>query len=209
MSTSDQITINAQKREVTGKKVAQLRRQGLLPGILYGHTVNPQAIQMNAHEVSLIINKITPTTLINVNVDGNVHKAMIRDRQRDVIYGHLLHLDFLTVSLTEKLRVEVELVFVGEAPVLKLGDALINQGLEKIEIECLPQDMPDRIEVDLSSLATIEDMIYVRDLQLGNRVAILADPDEVIASVGFVAMEESEKPAVEPEQVERKKDKNA
>lgn len=210
MAKQEEIIIKAEKRTVRGKQVSQLRRAGILPGVVYGHKVESQAIQMDRHTVSLQMTSITPTTLVTIDVAGNKIKAFVRDRQRDVLHGVLTHLDFLAVSMTEKMRAAVELELTGEAPVLENPTYLLNHSLNVIEIECLPQDMPERIMVDVSSIKTPEDSITIADLDLGKNVTILTDHSEVIVSVGRIAAEEAdetsaEASAGEPDVVEKGK----
>jgi len=206
----EEVLINAQKRNVTGKQVKALRRQGLLPGVIYGRHIEAFPIQMDAHDASLILDKLTASSLITINVDGEKYNVLMRDRQRDVIFGDLLHVDFLVVSLTEKLRATIELKLVGEAPVADNPEVVVTQVLNAIEIEALPQDLPEVIEVDISTLETVDDEITVADLDLGEKITILTDPNEAIVSVGYVAQEEvaEEEEAealAEPKVVERGK----
>ncbi|HNY84570.1 MAG TPA: 50S ribosomal protein L25 [Anaerolineaceae bacterium] len=207
--THDQIVIEAQQRKLTGKKVAQLRRNGILPGVLYGrHLEKPIAIQMDYHTTSLLAQKLTSTTLVTLNLDEKKYNAIVRDRQRDVIFGRLTHLDFLAVVMDEVLRAAVSIELVGEAPVLKAVDAVITQAVNSLELEALPADLPERIEVDISGLETPDDVITVKDLKLGDKVTVLTDPDEVIVSVTFAAQEvEPEEAATgeEPEVMEKGK----
>ena len=210
MAKQEEIIIKAEKRTVKGKQVSQLRRAGILPGVVYGHRVESQAIQMDRHTVSLQMTSITPTTLVTIDVAGNKIKAFVRDRQRDVLHGVLTHLDFLAVSMTEKMRAAVELELTGEAPVLEDPTYLLNHSLNVIEIECLPQDMPERVMVDVSSIKTPEDSITIADLDLGKNVTILTDHSEVIVSVGRISVEEAvetsgEAGAGEPDVVEKGK----
>lgn len=206
----DQIVINAQQRKLTGKKVAQLRRNGILPGVLYGRRLEkPIAIQMDYHTTSLLAQKLTSSTLVTLSLDGKEYNAIVRDRQRDVIFGRLTHLDFLAVVMDEVLRAAVSIELVGEAPVLKTVDAVITQAVNSLELEALPADLPERIEVDISGLETPDDVITVKDLKLGDKVTVLTDPEEVIVSVTFAAQEaEAEEEAVaeeEPEVMEKGK----
>jgi len=206
----EEVLINAQKRNVTGKQVKALRRQGLLPGVIYGRHIEAFPIQMDAHDASLILDKLTASSLITINVDGEKYNVLMRDRQRDVIFGDLLHVDFLVVSLTEKLRATIELKLAGEAPVADNPEVVVTQVLNAIEIEALPQDLPEVIEVDISTLETVDDEITVADLDLGKKITILTDPNEAIVSVGYVAQEEvaEEEEAealAEPKVVERGK----
>ena len=205
--SKEEIIIKAQKRTVMGKKVNALRREGWLPGVVYGRHLQAFPIQMPAHETSLIMSKLTSSSLVTIDVDGEKHTAIVRDRQRDVIYGRLTHVDFLALSLNEKLRTTVGLELVGEAPVLKLADVILNQGVFELELECLPQDLPSKIEVDVSKIASMDDLITVGSLNLSDKITVLTDPSEVIISVGY--SEQEKEPAAEaveaPEVVERGK----
>jgi large subunit ribosomal protein L25 len=205
----EQIELDAQERKVTGKKVAQLRRQGLLPGVIYGrHMDKALTIQMDYHTTSLLASKLSSSTLLTLNLQGKKYNAILRDRQRDVIYGRLTHLDFQAVAMDEVLRTTVGIELIGESPLLKTMDAVISQGLYRLEIESLPQNMPERIEVDISGIETTEDVITVGDLKLGDNVTILTDLSEVIVSVTFMAAEAEEEKIVveaEPEILEKGK----
>ncbi|MFZ3150846.1 MAG: 50S ribosomal protein L25 [Anaerolineaceae bacterium] len=206
---NEEIIINAEKRTVKGKKVSALRRAGLLPGVVYGRHLEAFPIQMNAHDASLILGKLTSSSLVTVDVAGEKHTTIVRDRQKDVIYGNLLHVDFLAVSLTEKLRTSVSIELIGEAPVSKTAEVVIMQGLNELELECLPSELPSRIEVDLANIISVDDVITVADLNLGDAITILTDPAEVIVSVGYSAQEEEEPVEVigeeEPEILEKGK----
>ncbi len=207
-STKAEVTVKAEKRAIIGKQVAKLRRAGKLPGVIYGRHLEAFPIQMDAHEVGLKLGKLTGSSVINIDVDGVLHKAIIRDIQRDVIYSRPLHVDFLAVSMTEKLKAVIDIHIVGEAPVLKLGDYILNQGVERVEVEAFPSDLPERIEVDVTRLATPDDEITVADLNLGDKVTVLTPAEEVVVSVGRPAQEaeaEVEEAEVEPEVLEKGK----
>ncbi len=207
----DDIIIKVQKREVTGKQVKQLRRQGILPAVVYGHKVDSYPVQMDTHSTYLLLRKITPTTLITLDLDGKKTKVMIRERKFDVVTGNLLHLDFLAVSMTEKMRASVAIELVGEAPVLdEVPGSLLNHMLDSLDIEALPADLPERIQVDVSGLLTAEDSITVGDLKLGDKIDIHTPAEEVIVSVSFVAAETAEgdefaEGGAEPEVMEKGK----
>lgn len=211
-SKKEEVTITAEKRSVKGKQVAQLRRAGKLPGVIYGRHLEAFPIQMNAHEVGIKLGKLTGSSVINIDVEGVVHKAIIRDLQRDVIFSRPIHVDFLAISMTEKLKAVIDIHFVGEAPVLKLGEYLLNQGVERVEVEAFPSDLPERIEVDVTKIANPDDLITVADLNLGNKVTVLTPAEEVVVSVGRPAVEaeaEAETAEIEPEVLEKSKKEEA
>ncbi|NLB72171.1 MAG: 50S ribosomal protein L25 [Chloroflexi bacterium] len=208
---SDEIIIKVEKRSTTGKQVSQLRRQGILPAVVYGYKVDSYPIQMEKHSTTLLMKRITPTTLVSLDLGGKKTKAIVRDRTYDVVTGELLHLDFLAISMTEKLKANVAIELTGEAPVLsEVPGSLVNQILTELEVEALPNDMPERIEVDLTGLETTEDLITVADLNLDDKITILTDEAEVIVSIGYVAEEEEpeeleEQISIEPEVMEKGK----
>ena len=193
----DDIIIKVEKRTVTGNQVKRLRRQGVLPGVVYGHKVESYPIQMDNHSTTQLMRKITPTTLVTLDLGGKKTKVIVRERNYDVVTGQLLHLDFLAVSMTEQLRAMVALELVGEAPVLdQVPGSLLNHMLNELEIEALPNDMPERIAVDVTTLATTDDVITVADLNLDDKITVLTDESEVIVSIAYVTEEE------EPEELE-------
>jgi large subunit ribosomal protein L25 len=185
----DKIVLEAQVRTQTGKKVKFLRREGFIPAIIYGRDIETLPISLRKRETTLLFNKISGSTILTILVDGKEHATLVREVQRDYIKNELLHVDFQAVSLMEKLRTHVSLTLVGKAPVLENFDALIVSGIDEIEVECLPQDLVDTIEVDISMLAEIGDAIYVKDLpQLAN-VEILTDAEELVAVANAVKEE--------------------
>jgi len=200
---TEQIVIEAQKRTVKGKKVGGLRRQGILPGIIYGRIkkdqIEPIPIQLDLHVVSQTIKKLTGSSLVTLDVDGEKYPAILREAQRDIIYGTLRHVDFMAVSLSETLQTAVPIELIGQAPAEINMAAVVVTGVSVLEIECLPQDLPDRIEVDATVLEDIDSVIYVKDLDISDNITILTDPDELIAGVTYVTIEEEEEEEEEGE----------
>lgn len=194
----EEIVLQAEPRTVIGKQVKQLRRQGRLPAVLYGATKQPILVTLDQREASRILSTITSSHLVTVAVNDEKHTALVRERQREPVLGHLLHVDFLVVSMTEKLRATVVLVLEGDAPAVKNYNGVLVTGVENIEVESLPGDLPERITVDITGLNEIGNAIYVRDLQLSSAVEILTDKDEMIILVTAPAAEE----VVEAEPVE-------
>ena len=203
--------LKAQRRTLLGKKVKRLRREGKLPAILYGPTVEePIPLVLDYAEAYKTIRSLGPSALIDLEVDGETYTTIIRERQRDVITGKLLHVDFQAVSMTEEVESEVAIVLKGEAPAAKHYGATIVQELETLDVEALPQDLPESIVVDISVLEEPGDTITVGDLVLPPGVKVLNPPDEVIvAAVGpEEEAEEEELEAVEgaePEVIEKGK----
>jgi len=203
----EKIVLKASKRDVAGKKVGALRRQGKLPAVLYGHGVETTPILLDAYEGSQTLSRLTSSTLLTIDLDGKQYLAQVREKQRDFIKNRLVHVDFQIVSLTEMMHAKVGIELTGTAPAVKNFNAVIHTGLTALEVECMPQDMPERIVVDLSGLAEIGDSVRVRGVVLSDKVKILADPEEIIAIAAAPKKEEisAEAPAAEeaaPEEIE-------
>jgi len=206
----EEVTIKAVKREVTGKQVKALRRQGLLPAVLYGRNFPSTPISLDLRDASHTLSHMTTSALVTVVLDGEKHLALVRERQRDFIRGTLKHIDFQVVSMKEKLRTSVSVVIVGESPAVKDFNGVLVTGLDEVEVECFPQDLPERIMADVSGLKQIGDAIYVRNLVISEKVEILEDPNEVVVVVTAQAAEEVEEVVVaevvaEPELIEKGK----
>jgi large subunit ribosomal protein L25 len=177
----EKVVLKATKRDVIGKKVGALRRAGKLPAVLYGHHIETTAIMLDAHEGAQTLSRLTSSSLVTVDLDGKKYLALIKEKQRDFIKNRLIHLDFQVVSLTEKMRAKVGIELTGTAPAVKNFNAVIHTGLSELEVECMAQDLPERIVVDISGLAEIGDSVRVRDVVLADQVEILGDPEETIA----------------------------
>lgn len=201
--------LHATHRKVTGKQVGALRRAGQLPAVMYGHEMAATPISLDLRESTRILNSVTSSSIVNVELDGKENATLVREKQRDYIRGTLLHVDFQVVSLTEKIRTEVGIEIIGIAPAIKDFNGVMVTGIDNIEVDCLPKDLPDRISVDISNLANIGEGIYVRDIPVPENVVFLAEPDEMIVLITHPAAEEVEEvvaPVVEePEVIERGK----
>jgi large subunit ribosomal protein L25 len=203
----NKIILHATPRTITGKKVGALRREGKLPGILYGHQFPSTPVLFDLRETSRALQGLTASSIITVELNGQEHAVLVREKQRDYIRNVLLHVDLQVVSLTEKLRVKVNVELVGTSPAVKDFNGVVVTGIDKIEVEALPQNLPERITVDISKLTKIGDSIYVRDLQIPANVEVLEDPNETIVTIASEMGEETaeESTIAEPEVIERGK----
>ncbi|MHB8779309.1 MAG: 50S ribosomal protein L25 [Anaerolineales bacterium] len=188
----DKVVIKATKREVTGKQVSALRRAGQLPAVIYGRHVEPIAISLDAHTASLAMAKLTSSSLVTIELDGKQYSTLVRERQRNFIKGNLTHVDFLAVNLDEKIRATVRVNFVGVSLAVKDFNAVLVRNLEKLEVECLPTDLPERITVDISALKQIGNGIRVRDVGLSDNIRVLNDEDEMVVVATAERKEEVE-----------------
>jgi large subunit ribosomal protein L25 len=203
----EKVVLKAVRRDVIGKQVKVLRREGKLPAVVYGHHLEPLPILLDAKDAGKLLTGLAPSSLVTVEVDGKSYPTLVREKQRNKILGSLIHVDFLAVSMEEKLRAEVSISIVGVSPAVKDYNGILVQGLNTLEVECLPEDLPEKVVVDISGLAQVGDTIYVRDLTLSDRVKILEDGDSVLISVTAQAAEEvvEEVAPVEPEVLEKGK----
>ena len=190
----EQVELTAEKRTVLGKQVKQLRRQGWVPGVMYGHSFDPVSVQFEESSLRGVLSQVGGSQLVRIKVKGRKQPemALVRDVQRDSIRGTLLHVDFYRVKMTERLTAEVPLMIVGESPVVERQEGVMLYGISAVEVECLPGDLVDAIEVDLSDLVELDQVLYVRDLAIPAGIELLTDPDEVIARAVLVREEEEE-----------------
>ena len=186
----EKVVLQATKRDVVGKQVKALRREGKLPAVIYGRHTDPININLDAHSASLSLAKLTSSSLVTIKVDGAEHIALVREKQRDYIKNRLLHVDFLAVSLGEKLRTSVSVHFVGVSPAVKDFNAVLVHNLEELEVECLPTDLPERIDVDISVLKRPGEGIRLKDVHVSEKVRLLGDPETMVAVATFAKVEE-------------------
>ena len=195
----DEVVIQANRREVLGKKVGALRRDGKLPAVVYGSKIEPIPITLDMREASRTLEKLSPSALVVVDVDGEQHYTLVRDKQRNPLRRSIIHVDFQAVSLTETVRADLNIHLVGDAPAIETYLGIVVPSLEQLSIESLPKDLPDKIDVDISGLMEIGDSILVGDLVVPDGVKILSDPEDVVVVVIAQAAEEVEE--VEEEEV--------
>jgi large subunit ribosomal protein L25 len=208
----NKVVIKAVRRTVMGKQVGQLRRQGQLPGVMYGHNFDPTKISLDLHSASIALSGLSSSSLVYIDLEGTERAALVREKQRDYIRGTLKHIDFQVVSLTEKIRAKVSVDVSGISPAVKDLNGVVVTGLNELEVECFPQYLPERFIIDISHLAKIGDGLYVRDLKTSADVEVLANPDDMLVIITVGAGEELEAGAAgvaEPEVIEKGKKEEA
>jgi large subunit ribosomal protein L25 len=192
----EKVVLKASKREIRGKQVKALRREGKLPAVIYGRHTEPVKISLDAHTAIKVLTKVGSSTLVTIDVDGQEYPALVRERQRNHIKGGLIHVDFLAVSLTEKLHAEVRIELAGTSLAVKDLNAVLVTGLHSLSVECLPADLPEFITVDIAPLDKVGNSIHVRDISLGDNVRIMNDPDDMIVNATYAKIEVEEVPVV-------------
>jgi len=180
------LELEVSKRDITGKKVRFLRRQGFIPGNIYGHGIESIAVQTDTKALKQLLSHTGQTDLISLNLPGAKAptKVLLRDIQRNPRNNELLHIDFYQVRMTDKIKADVPLVLVGEAPALKKvkGSSLL-QLIDTLHIEALPDDLPHNVEVDVSVLDEIDHVIQIKDIPLSKGVTLFSDEDQVVVKV--------------------------
>lgn len=182
----------AEERKVLGKKVKKLRREGLLPANVYGKNLASVALQVKLTDFQHVYKEVGGTGLVDLQVNGKAKPVLIKNLQVNHHSRTLLHADFYQVNLKEKIKsmIPVELTGEPKAVAEKLG--LLLQTMSEIEVEALPDNLPEKFEVSVDHLAAVNDQIAVSDLQTGEGVTILTDPTQIVAKI-------TELPAAEPE----------
>jgi large subunit ribosomal protein L25 len=207
----EEVVLKATRRDVIGKHVKVLLREGQLPAVLYGAGVDPTPIALNLKETSRLLTNLSPSALIALEVDGNRHMVLIREKQRNIMLGTLRHIDFLAVSMKKLLKMSIQIVMTGESEAVENQTGVLVTDMDSVEVESLPGNLPENIKVDISPLKEVGDSVYVRDLVVPENVTILAGPDEVVAHINALAAEEvteaveEEVDETEPEVIERGK----
>jgi len=204
--------LSAKKRKIQGKKVKRLRREEKIPAILYGGDKKPQSLTLERPEFEKVYQEAGESTLIDLNIGGKKEKILIADVQHDPL-GKLLHADLQRVEAGEKLTTTVAVEVKGESPAVKSGEGILLTLLDEVEVECLPQDLPSEIKVDISDLSEVGQGIEVKDLPINRaKVKVLDhEPDELVLKIDYPEMEEEEEVVVAEEEavaaVEAEKEK--
>ncbi len=181
----EQIELKATSREVLGKKVRFLRRQGITPLNLFGHGIRSVAMQCDTANLRRVLAEAGRTRLISLKLDNEKtpKNVIVRQIQIEPRTEEMLHIDFYQVSMTEQVRVEIPVIFVGEAPALKLKENMLATELDTLSIECLPAEIPDSISVDLTSLTEAAQAIRVKDIKLDKGINVLNEPELVVVRI--------------------------
>ena len=195
----DKIELEVANREILGKKVKHLRRQGITPVHLFGHGIESLALQCDTGELERVLARAGHTGLIGLKLDNEKKSrtVVVREFDRDWHRGELLHVDFYQIKMKEKIRLEVPVVLVGEAPILKSRDNMLEHELGNLTVECLPAKIPASLEVDISALTEPEQAIRVKDIDIDEDINVLNDPELVVVKVSSRPVEKIEEEVVE------------
>ncbi len=193
-----EMILQASPREARGKKLVALRKEGVLPGVMYGAKEAALPLSLSLKDFEKLFATAGESTLIVLKGLGADKEVLVHDVSHDPVSGAIIHVDFYAVEQGKTLTVDVPLEFVGEAPALKTPSTTLTKVLYEVEVECMPRSIPQHLEVDLSSLAEVGDAIYLKDIKLPSGVELVADGEDVIVIVSEVE-EEVETPAEGPD----------
>jgi large subunit ribosomal protein L25 len=182
------VVFKARPRAERGSGAAgRLRRSGRIPAVIYGRKGEPVSIDLDSLEFTKGIKGISESTIVSVDIDGRVRDAFVKDTQRNIRDGNILHVDFYEIESNTLVRARVSLHIHGNPIGVREG-GILETPLHDIEVECLPKDLPERLDVDIAALKANQ-AIHVRDLALGGEVKLISNPDQVVALVKFAKAE--------------------
>ena len=195
----DRIELKVASREILGKRVKHLRRQGITPVHVFGHGIESLALQCDTKELERVLSRAGQTRLIDLKLakEKKPRTVVVREFDRDWRRGELVHVDFYQVKMEEKIRLEIPVVLIGEAPALKAKTNMLDHALGTLTVECLPAKIPGSIEVDISYLAELDQAIRVKDITLDKDITVLNNPDLVVAKISLRPVEKVEEKVVE------------
>jgi large subunit ribosomal protein L25 len=189
-----QVVLSARNRQNKGSVEARkIRRSGRIPAVLYGRSGKAISIDLDALEFANGVRNISESTIVKVEVDGKSYDAFVKDTQRNIVDGNILHVDFYEVESGIALRARVSISLKGTAIGVREGGVL-EFPLHEIEVECLPKDLPERIEIDISTLG-VNQSIHVRDIPLASTIRLISAADQVVALVKYAKEQAAATPA--------------
>ncbi len=198
---AETITLEAQPRTTVGKKVRHLRAQDMIPAVVYGPKMESVQIQVPRGQLKQSLRQAGGTSVIALNVGGESYNVLVRDVQRDILKGDVLHVDFYAVAMDTRITTEVPITLIGESQAVHSGEAILITRANVIEVECLPGNIPHELVLDLSNLVEVGDFLTVADLQVPENVEVLADPEEVLVRTEYATKATEEEEAEEAEEV--------
>ncbi len=211
------IELKAKIRKELGPKNNKIRKQGLIPAVLYGPKVDNLNLSIDYNVFDQIYQKAGESTLIKLNIEGKKEikekerVVLINDLTKDALSDKIIHVDFYQVRMDQEISVEIPLVFSGESEAIKSLDGVLVKSLQSVNISALPKDLIHEIEIDISSLKTFDDIIRIKDLKVPENIKIEAEPDEAVVSVApprseeeLEALEATPEESIEDIEVEEK-----
>lgn len=189
----------AEKRTITGKKVKHLRREGILPANMFGKGMKSTSLQLPLKEFQKVYDEVHETGLVDLTVDKETHPVLIQNIHTQPITHVPLHADFFKVNLKEKVKASIPVIGIGEPKAVTDKIGVLLQSLSEVEVEALPADLPENIEISVEGLSQIDDSLTVADLKVPSGVEIMAEPAEMVFRIAELVSEEAEELAAEEE----------
>ncbi|HEU5347378.1 MAG TPA: 50S ribosomal protein L25 [Ktedonobacterales bacterium] len=196
---SKQVTLKAERRTALGKKVRHLRRDGILPANIYGHQQDSLAIQVDAREMDRALKAHGATQLYRLVIapDGKQETVMVRHIMRQPTNNAIQHIDFFHVRMTEPVRAKVPVRIVGEAPAIKIHDGVLIQALDNAEIEALPAELPEALELDISDISELNTSRNASAIKVPRKVTLVTPEDAIVLTIRAPRVAVEEIPAAE------------
>lgn len=188
-------TLQGLKRDVTKSKPAILRREGLVPGTVYGKNVASESLSMKLADFVKVYGEAHETGLVELMVDGSMKPVLIHHVQKDPVKDSVLHVEFHQVDLKEKVHANIPLVLVGESPAVAQKTGVVLSLLSEVEVEALPTDLPEKLDVDVTSLSEVGQELKVSDIHIPGAVTVLTDGSVIVARVGELVSKAAEEQA--------------
>lgn len=202
----DTISLDVSSRDVLRKKVKALRRTGMVPLHLYGRGLPSRSLQADSSTVTKIVKQVGHNIPLYLNLEDTKEQDLVfvREIQHHPITNRILHVDFYRVDISQRVKGDVPITLLGEAPAVRIHHGILMQTLHVLSVECLPMEMPERIEIDISGLNELDQGIRVSDYAPGSGITVLSDSEELIVRVGAPrVVEEVERPEAEvPDEAE-------
>jgi len=189
----EKFKLKVEKRKIVGRKVKALRKQGILPANIYGKEIKSLAVQLPTKDFLKIYQEVGETGIVELSLGEEKYPVLIHNLQLQPVTGQPLHVDFRKVTLTEKVKATVPVVTVGEAPAVTQKLGILLTPVNELEVEALPTDLPEHIEVDISNLKEVDQEIKISDLKIPQKVTVLANQELVIVKIGPLVTEEAKK----------------
>ena len=178
------LVMSAQTRKLTGRKTNKLRKEGCVPGVVYGPKSKNVSIKINEKDFKKVFSKAGESTLIDLKIDDKgIGKVIINNYQVDPINDNIIHFDLYQVRMDKKITTRASIKFVGEPPAIKNENGILVKNHDTLEIKCLPKDLIHDIEIDLSALEHIDDIVRIKDLKISDKIEIVADLEEAIVNI--------------------------
>jgi len=188
------LELEVARRQVFRKKVKSLRRAGIIPINVYGHGIDSMSLQAEARALDKLLSQAGMTHLVSLKIEGakSPRNVIIKEVQRKGGTGKALHVSFYQVRMEEKIKVEVPIHFIGESPAVKSREGDLMTNIRALEVECLPGNIPEGFTVDVSNLLHPGDAVHVKDLEIGEEITLLTDPEQMVIKVETIKVEVEE-----------------